>query len=502
MNQSGICYLVGAGPGDPGLLTLRGAECLSGAEVIVHDYLANPLLLKHAPVQAEKIYVGKKSGDHTLTQEEINALLVEKTAAGQWVVRLKGGDPYLFGRGGEEALALANAGLKFEVVPGISSAIAAPAYAGIPVTQRGCGSQVTFFTGHEKPGKSASGIDYEGLARNPGNSVMLMGVERLDIICQRLIEAGAEPDRPAALIQWGTMPQQKSVESTLADLPKAVEAAGLQAPAVVVFGPSVPLRKQLAWKERGILWGKRIVVTRTREQAGVLSKKLAEAGADVVELPTIRHEGAPDRERFARLVVDAHLYDWLVFTSPRGVDAFFQQFDELYQDAREIGGCRIAAVGPGTAAKLREYRMKADIVPEQAVAEALVEAIKKDGDVDNLRFLVIRPEQARDVVASRLTEAGAIVDEAIGYRTVPAEDSEGILAEIRTNPPDLVTFTSSSTVENFLRMAGRWPLGLQAASIGPITSNTLRANGVEPLIEAFRHDITGFVEAIVDHYDV
>lgn len=502
MNHNGICYLVGAGPGDPGLLTLRGVECLAAAELIVYDYLANPILLNHAPIGVDTIYVGKKSGAHTLTQEEINALLVKKTGEGRRVVRLKGGDPYLFGRGGEEALALAEAGLKFEVVPGVTSAIAAPAYAGIPVTQRGCGSQVTFFTGHEKPGKAESGIDYEGLARNPGTSVMLMGVERLDIICQRLIEAGADPDRPAALIQWGTLPRQQCVESTLQELPQAVAAAGLEAPAIVVFGTSVPLRKQLAWKEQGILWGKRIVVTRTREQAGVLSKKLAEAGADVVELPTIRHETAPNREQFARLVIDAHLYDWLVFTSPRGVEAFFQQFDQIYQDAREIGGCRIAAVGPSTAAKLKEYRMKADVVPEQAVAESLVEAIMKDGDVENLRFLVVRPEQARDVVATRLTEARAIVDEAIAYRTLPAEDHGGILDEIRKNPPDLVTFTSSSTVENFIRMAGRWPLGLQAASIGPITSETLRANGVEPVIEAFRHDILGFVEAIVDHYDV
>lgn len=502
MNSNGICYLVGAGPGDPGLLTLRGRDCLNQAEVIVYDYLANPELLTHAPADAERVYVGKKAGDHTMTQEEINAVLVEKTAAGKIVVRLKGGDPFVFGRGGEEAQALVAHGLRFEVVPGISSAIAAPAYAGIPVTHRGCGAQLTIFTGHEKPGKAESGIDFEGIARNPGTSVMLMGAERLGPICERLISAGAPADRPAAFIQWGTLPRQKTVQATVGTLAEKVAEAGLAAPAIVVFGQSAALREELKWKETGPLWGKRIVVTRTREQAGVLSRQLAMAGAEITELPTIRHLPAPDPEAFARMVVDAHLYDWLIFTSPRGVEAYFDRFYQIYSDARELGSARIAVIGNGTAAKVREYRFKVDIIPEEAVAERFVEAIMAAGSVENLRMLVVRPEQARDVVSLKLSEAGAIVDEAVAYRTVPAEDDSGLLPALRKQKPDLITFTSSSTVENFLRLIGRWPLGWEAASIGPITSATLRQNGIEPALEAFKHDIPGFVEAICDHYDV
>ncbi len=502
MKPSGICYLVGAGPGDPGLLTLRGAECLHHTQVVVYDYLANPALLAHAPADAERIYVGKKAGAHTLSQEEINALLVEKTAAGQVVTRLKGGDPFVFGRGGEEALALAEAGLRFEVIPGVSSAIAAPAYAGIPVTHRGCGSQVTFFTGHEQPGKPGSEVDYAAIAQNPGTSVMLMGAERLTALCEELIAAGMSPNHPAALIQWGTLPKQRTVTATAATLPAAVTQAGLGAPAAVVFGEVVRLHTQLAWKEKAPLWGKRILVTRTREAAGVLSRLLADAGAEVTEIPTIRHAPPVDPGAFHQLVADAHSCDWIVFTSPRGVDAFFQVFYEIYSDAREIGGCRIAAIGPGTAARVRSYHLKVDVIPEEAVAEALVPAIQSQGDVDHLHILVVRPETARDIVTSMLTEAGAIVDEAVAYRTIPAGDETGRLANLRSDLPDLVTFTSSSTVENFLREIGRWPLGLQAASIGPITSRALRANGIEPTIEAVKHDIPGLVEAIVDHYDV
>jgi len=502
MNSNGICYLVGAGPGDPGLLTLRGRDCLNQAEVIVYDYLANPELLGHAPADAERVYVGKKAGDHTMTQEQINAMLVKKTAAGKIVVRLKGGDPFVFGRGGEEAQALVAHGLRFEVVPGISSAIAAPAYAGIPVTHRGCGAQLTIFTGHEKPDKTESGIDFAGIARNPGTSVMLMGAERLGPICERLIQAGAPADRPAAFIQWGTLPRQQTVQATVGTLAEKVAEAGLTAPAIVVFGQSAALREELKWKETRPLWGKRIVVTRTREQAGVLSRQLAMAGAEVTELPTIRHLPAPDPEAFARMVVDAHLYDWLIFTSPRGVEAYFDRFYQIYRDARELGSARIAVIGNGTAAKVREYRFKVDIIPEEAVAERFVEAIMAAGSVENLRMLVVRPEQARDVVSLKLSEAGAIVDEAVAYRTVPAEDDSDLLPALRKQKPDLITFTSSSTVENFLRLIGRWPLGWEAASIGPITSGTLRQNGIEPAIEAFKHNIPGFVEAICDHYDV
>ena len=496
---SGICYLVGAGPGDPGLLTLRGAECLRRADVVVYDYLADPALLAHAPASAERIYAGKKAGDHALTQDQTNALLVEKTAAGKVVVRLKGGDPYLFGRGGEEALALEARGLRFEVVPGVTSAIAAPASAGIPVTHRGMATQVTFFTGHEMPGKASETVDYPGIANSPGTAVMLMGAERLEEICTRMIAAGAPPDRPAALVQWGSTPRQRSVTGTMATLPGLVAEAGLGAPAIVVFGPTVVLHEKLAWRRKLPLFGRRIMVTRTRELSGTLSSQLAEAGAATVEFPTIKHEPPSDPVVFRQLVQDAHVYDWLVFTSPRGVEAFFEQFYTIYKDAREIGACRIATIGNGTAAKVREYRLQVDIIPEKAVAEALLAALEKECDVDNQRILVVRPETARDVLAQGLMEAGAIVDEAVAYRTVPDLEARNILDQIEQAPVDFVTFTSASTVDAFFALATKLPQGAGAASIGPITSECLRSHGIEPVLEAEHHDIPGLVSAIVTY---
>jgi len=499
--MSGICYLVGAGPGDLGLVTLKAKECVETAEVLIYDYLCNRRILEWAPPKTEVIYVGKKAGAHTLTQEEINALLVEKTAAGKKVVRLKGGDPFVFGRGGEEALALVQAGLRFEVVPGVSSAIAGPAYAGIPITHREVASQFTVFTGHEDPNKAESAIDYNALASLPGTRVMLMGVERLRTITQRLMEAGGSPDLPVALVRWATTGKQQTLVGTVGMIAALAEEQQFSAPAVAIFGEVVRLRRELNWFEHRPLLGKKIAVTRTRRQAGALTSRLEGLGADVFEIPTIRMEPPEDLMGFGEMVQFSHTYDWLVFTSPNGVDAFFDMFYRLYSDAREIGGPRIAAVGSATAERLRHYRMKVDVQPKDALAEKIVDAMEADGSLDNLKVLWVRPEKAREEGVGRLIQKGAILDEAIAYRTVAETgDPTGGVHRLKEEGVDLVTFTSSSTVEHFMAMGLDLPKGLKFASIGPITSQTMKSLGLTVDIEAKKHDITGLVEAIRVYY--
>ena len=494
---SGKCFLVGAGPGDLGLVTLRAKECIQQAEVLIYDYLCNPEMLKWAPNECEFIFAGKKAGVHTLTQEEINALLVQKTADGKQVVRLKGGDPFLFGRGGEEAQALAAAKLRFEIVPGVTSAIAGPAYAGIPVTHRGANAHVTFFTGHENPSKSESSIDFAALAKLGGTQVMLMGVERIGAVSAEMMANGVRPDLPVALIRWATTGRQKTLVGTLAKIARMVVEQEFAAPAVAVFGEVVSLRKELNWFEGRALAGKRIVVTRTRSQAGDLSEQLRALGADVIELPTIRIEPPSDVRGFAELVQDAHVYDWIVFTSPNGVNAFFELFYKLYDDARELGGARIAAIGPATAQRIKDFRLHVDLQPEEYVAEALVREFKKQGGVENLRILLARAEKARDVLPTELSAMGGIVDEGFAYRTVPeTRDETGARRRLLEEGADLITFTSSSTVENFVALGLPWPPGMQVASIGPVTSKTARDLGLEVNIEARRHDIPGLVDAI------
>ena len=493
----GICFLVGAGPGDLGLVTLRAKECIEQAEVIVYDYLSNPEMLRWAPESAELIFAGKKAGAHTLTQDEINALLVEKTREGKQVVRLKGGDPFVFGRGAEEAQALATAGLPFVVVPGVTSAIAGPAYAGIPITHRGKNSHITFFTGHEDPEKSESSIDFGALAKLGGTQVMLMGVERIEAIAREMLANGMRKDLPVALIRWATTGRQETLVGTLENIAQRVADAEFAAPAIAVFGEVVALREQLNWFEHRPLSGKRIVVTRTRSQAGVLSEQLRALGADVIELPTIRIEPPTDLRAFAELVQEAHAYDWIVFTSPNGVTAFFDLFYKLYDDAREIGAARIAAIGPATAQRLKEFHMHVDLQPEEFVAESLAREFRKAGGIENLRVLLARAEKARDLLPRELMALGAIVDEGFAYRTVPeTRDDIGARRRLLEEGADLITFTSSSTVENFLALGLPWPANMQVASIGPVTSKTAREHGLEVAIEARRHDIPGLVEAI------
>ena len=498
--KPGICYLVGAGPGDPGLLTLKGRECIEKADVILYDYLSNAEFLGWAKPGAEKIYVGKKAKNHALPQGGINELLVQKTREGKIVTRLKGGDPLVFGRGGEEAQELREAGVAFEIVPGISSSIAGPAYAGIPVTHRAHNTQLTIFTGHEDPTKAESSIDFAHLAKAPGTKVMLMGVERLRIITDRLQDHGADSETPVALVRWATTGNQETVTGTIASIADVVEQTGFKAPAVAIFGGVVGLRDELNWFEERPLFGKRVVVTRTRTQAGQLSRQLRDLGADVLEIPTIRIEASQgeDAKGFGEMIADCHRYDWLIFTSPNGVDYFFERFFETYEDIRAIGGVRLAAIGPGTSAKLRKHGLAVDLMPEKAVAESMVEGFQSEvGSLENLTMLWVRAKGARDVLSEQLNDAGVMLDEGIAYQTGPeTTDPTGAVQRFQEEGADVITFTSSSTVECFLDLGLDWPEGLKIASIGPITSDTVRNRNLAVDAEAEKSDIPGLVDAV------
>ena len=499
--NNGAVYLIGAGPGDPGLMTLKGRDLIAQADCLVYDALASPAMLAWLKPGCVKIYVGKRAGDHALPQDEINALLVKCASQYDCTVRLKGGDPYVFGRGGEEAMALQAAGVHFEVVPGISSAIAGPAYAGIPVTHRDCCTQFTVFTGHEGAHKAESTLDIPGIAAAKGTKVMLMGMSRLRETMNALVEAGQGADVPAAAVQWAATGRQKSVTATVGTLADAVAETGISSPAVVVIGEVVALAPKLDWRSKLPLCGKRVVVTRTREQASELSSKLEQLGADVIELPTIRIADPTDKRDFAEAVVDAPHYDWLIFSSPNGVRRFFQAFFAVYEDIREIGGARIAAVGPGTAAELRKYGLMVDVMPQKAVAEELIAEFDRKGDefggVANVTMLWVHGEQARRVIYDELMKRQAIVDECVAYNTVPeTEDAAGAQTRLREEGADIITFTSSSTVRHFMALNLPLPQGCRIASIGPVTTATLAEFGLKPDIEAELHTIPSLLEAV------
>ena len=496
MPKIGKCILAGAGPGDIGLVTLKTKEVVEQADVIVYDYLSNPEILSWSRPDAEIIYAGKQAGAHTLSQTEINDLILQRAKEGKLVVRLKGGDPFVFGRGAEEAEILAQAGIPFEIVPGITSAIAVPAYAGIPVTQRGVTSSFTVFTGHEDPTKEGSAIDYSALIQSRGTLVMLMGAGRLSKVVGELRTNEASPTMPVALVRWGTTGRQETLVGQLQNIEEL--ALDIEPPVVAVFGDVVTYRQRLKWFEDRPLFGRRIVVTRTRQQAGALSARLRSLGADVTELPTIKIAPPENLMEFGELVRDSFQYDWVVFTSPNGVTAFFDLFFKLYDDARALGNARIAAIGPGTAKRVKDFHLAVDLQPEEAVAERLVEAFQQHESVENLKFLLVRAANARDVLPKRLTQMGAIVDEAIAYRTVPeTDDITGAKKRFTDEGADLITFTSSSTVENFVAMKLPWPQGIKTASIGPITSATNQQAGLKIDVEATQHDIDGLVDAIV-----
>lgn len=494
----GKVYLVGAGPGQEDLITVRGRTCLERADVVIYDYLSSLQMLSWTKPEAELIFAGRKGKDHAARQEDINAQLLQHAQAGKTVCRLKGGDPIIFGRGGEEAAVLRKAGIPFEIVPGITSAIAAPLYAGIPVTHRGLCSEFTVFTGHEDPKKAESSLNLRRIAQSGGTKVMLMGVERIRAVAEGLRREGMDGGTPVALVRWASTGRQQTLVGTLEGIADQVEQAEFAAPAVAIIGEVVKLREELNWFEELPLFGKRVVVTRARKQAGVFSSLLRELGAEVIEMPVIRIEPPRDRLAFGELVQEAHSYDWLIFSSPNGVDAFFELFFKIYDDARALGGAFIAALGAGTAAKVREYHLGVDLQPDLSIAEGLVQAFEeKAGSLDNLRMLWVKAEHTRDVISKGLVTKGAILDEAIAYRTVAeTEDRLGVNRRFAEEGADILTFTSASTAEHFAKLGLPLPRGLKIASIGPVTSKALEKSGLWVDAEAVTHDIPGLVAAV------
>jgi uroporphyrinogen III methyltransferase/synthase len=524
--KHGMVYLVGAGPGDPGLLTVKGAKLLELAEVVVYDALANPALLKHCP-QAAVIYVGKKAADHSMTQEQINDLLVRTAREGKRIVRLKGGDPFVFGRGGEECEALAAAGVPFEVVPGITAAIAAPAYAGIPVTHRDLNSSFTLITGHEKEeayrdpaaqqrslAAGSSDIDWPSVAKLPCVA-FYMGVKSLARICSKLIEHGKDPATPAATIQQGTTPKQRTIVGTLQNLAQRVAEAQIAAPAITIVGRVVEMRKTIGWFENRPLFGQTIVVTRTRQQASDLSRRLEHLGADVIEAPTIQLHPPSDWK-----TVDAALnqlknastlkphrpaFDWVIFTSANGVSHTKARLFQIGLDARIFNHCRIAAIGAATAQAIRDQLcLDVDLCPEQFVAEALADALKAKDAVAGSKFLLLRADIARPILRERLVQDGAAdVSDVAVYETRAAEAlPQNLTDALAQRRVQWITFTSSSTAKSFFNLlpGDRDALlaGVRTASIGPITSATLRELGAPPTVEARQFDIEGLVQAILE----
>ena len=482
-------YLVGAGPGDPGLMTARALELIAGADVIVYDRLIPATALDGARKDALLLYAGKEGGGSSVPQEEIERMLIEHGRAGGDVVRLKGGDPFVFGRGGEEAEALREAGVAFEVVPGVTAGVAAPAYAGIPVTHRDAASAVAFVTGHEDPAKPGSALDWNALAAFPGTLVVYMGVRRLDAIAEQLMAAGRDGAQPAAVIERGTFAGQRAVTATLATIAELSAEQRIRAPAIAVFGEVAALRERLRWFELRRLAGITVAVTRARAQASGLASRLRALGADVIETPAIRIVPLDVR------LPDPGRYDLVCLTSPNGADLLFERLAEIGLDARALAGTRIAAIGPGTAASLRRHGVIADIVPERFVAEGLVEAL---ADVPVKRALVARAAEARDLLPDALRERGAEVDVVALYETVAETLSEAQLDAL--GGADYVTFTSASTVRFlFEALADRRMIGAQLVSIGPVTSEALREHGFDPHVEATRHDIDGLVEALLAH---
>jgi uroporphyrinogen III methyltransferase / synthase len=493
--RAGLVYLVGAGPGDPGLMTVRALELIREADVVFYDRLIPPGALDGAREGAELVYVGKQPGAPSVSQEEIGARMIETAQAGRSVVRLKGGDPFVFGRGGEEAEALREAGVEFEVVPGVTAGVAASAYAGIPITHRDDASAVAFVTGHEDPEKEETALDWEALARFPGTLVFYMGVKRLAENAAALIEAGRDPDQPAAAIERGTMAGQRTVSATLATIAEVVEREGIGAPGLIVVGPVTARRERLAWLERRPLHGRRVVVTRARAQASGLAARLRALGADVVELPAIRIEPRIESAEVRDAVAAIGEYALVCLTSPNGVRLLFEALEAADRDARALAGATVAAIGPGTARALAERGIVADVVPERFVAEALVEALA-DVEVEGRRVLVARAAEARDVLPDALRQRGAEVDVVALYETVREEPSAEAIEAAQA--ADYVTFTSSSTVANLTAALGdRFPSGARVVSIGPVTSEAARAAGLTVDVEAERHDIDGLLSALL-----
>lgn len=504
--RRGIVYLVGAGPGDPGLLTIKGKECLEQADIVLYDYLANPALLEYAPAHAERVYVGRRGRGQYQEQTEINRMLIERAQAGQVVVRLKGGDPFVFGRGGEEAEAVAAAGVLFEVVPGVTAAVAVPAYAGIPVTHRTMASTVTVVTGHEDPGKGTTVIDWPKLAATSGTLVFMMGMKTLPMIVSRLLEEGRAEETPVAAVRWGTKAEQRTVIGTLRDIVVKTAQAGMEPPTVIVVGEVVKLREQLNWFEKRPLFGKRIVLTRAREQAGEFARLLEAYGAESIVAPTITMVPPPSWEALDQAIAKLSSYSWLIFTSVNGITPFMDRLKKARKDARALAHLRIGAIGPRTAEELAGYGLSADLIPSEFQAEGMVDAMGRH-DLQGTKILIPRAEVARELLPEQLRMKGASVDVVAVYRTVLPE---GVLTRLKEQLEegviDVVTFTSSSTVSNFVALVGGTQearrLGAKTiiACIGPVTGRTAEEHGLSVTIMPAENTVPALAQAIVRFY--
>jgi uroporphyrinogen III methyltransferase/synthase len=501
--KAGIVYLIGAGPGDPGLITVKGRDCLRRAEVLVYDYLANPAFLAEAPVTAEKIFVGKTRGCHHRPQEEINCLLAERAGAGKIVARLKGGDPFIFGRGGEEARYLHQQGIPFEVVPGVTAGFAAAAYAGIPLTHRDFTTSLGLVTGHEDPAKKLSSLDWGSLASGLGTLVFYMGMANLDLLADQLIAHGRAPATPVAVVRWATTPRQQTLVGTLADIAAKVQAADFKPPAVIIVGEVVGLREELRWFDQRPLFGRRILVTRSAEQAGRFNELLQEQGAEVLVCPVLEVLPPPTWDELDQAIGRLAETDILILTSANAVEAFLGRLQAAGHDLRALAGIAIAVVGPKTGEALAARGLAPDLVPADFRAEGVIELLKERG-VAGQRILYPRAELARDLIVRELTAAGAAVAAPLAYRTRPPVDGAERLGEVRAEGLDAVTFTASSTVENFLAMAGpeapRLLAGVAIVSIGPLTTATARRHGLPVQVEAETATLEGMVAALTTYF--
>jgi uroporphyrinogen III methyltransferase/synthase len=503
--HNGIVYLVGAGPGDPALITLKGVECLQRADVVVYDYLANEQFLNHAPETAEYIFAGKIGGRHNQDQDEINRTLVKKARQGKVVVRLKGGDPFVFGRGGEECEAMREAGIPFEVVPGVTAAMGAAAYAGIPLTHRDFTASVAFVTGQEGKDKSESSIDWASLSLGGGTVVFYMGVTTLRSNMQRMIEHGRSPETPVALVRWATTPRQQVLIGTVADIADRAEAAGFKPPAVTIVGEVVKLREKLGWFDSRPLCGRKIIVTRAAEQAGEFSSKLAMLGASVLECPTIRLVEPESWQLLDLAIRELSGYDWLILTSGNSVRFFFQRLKTLGMDTRALAGCKVCAVGPKTAEAFASFGIRADLVPTDYKAEGVVDEFSRL-DLHGKKILFPRADKAREVIPCELKRMGAHVDSPVAYRNIfPDRLPPEALFLLEKRSVDCITFTSSSTVQNLAAMLGEDMLvdllkGVTVASIGPVTSKSCRELGLKVDVEPVTHTLDALAAELEAHF--
>jgi len=503
MKKQGKVYIIGAGPGDPGLITIRGVECLKRSDVVVYDYLVSEDILKHTMKGARLIYAGKRGGDHTVSQENLNQILVKEASGGNTVARLKGGDPFIFGRGGEEAGVLSEAGIPFEIIPGVTSAIAVPAYAGIPLTHRKLTSSVTFVTGHEDPTKNESSIDWENISA-VGTIVFMMAVKNLPHIVANLINNGRNPDTPVALIRWGTNPDQETLTGTLRNIAKLVKEKNFLPPAIFVVGDVVTLRKDLMWFEKKPLFGKGIVITRPEKQSEEFSSLLREEGAKVISFPTIKIV-PPDRfDDLDQAIKNIERYEWIVFTSANGVKFFFDRFRELRGDIRNLKGIKICTIGPATASAIEKLGIKVDLIPDEYISESVVDAFRGE-KINGEKVLLPRAEIARDVITQGLSKLGAHVDVVTAYRTVNSGKNKAEFDEMMDqNKVDVITFTSPSTIANFIDIIGndtRLPEHVKIACIGPVTLDAARKAGLKVDVMQEPYVISGLVDAIIKAFE-